>query len=298
LRGGSAGLGGKGGGGASSHGALVEWATGDGNRVHSTLVGAPRGVLGLFVRVEATPPASSAASAHHRKPSTLSFDGAAVAVVRLSPLGPAASPECSWDVRVPQAWLRLPFSLHGACIADEPLAMPHAAAAPGASMGLAQQLAQSPAPSTTASLRALSCVYASALAMHASLIGVRAALLSWPPGVRFSVDAVGGPRVLLSLARLVLRQEGPAPAALLLLDELGSEVDAALVAALQAALLARPETLLAIEHREAAVRSAGFTHVLLVGERGGPAGARLLGIAEARALLFGGGGGGSDRHSS
>ena len=96
--------------------------------------------------------------------------------------------------------------------------------------------------------------------------------------------------MLLSLARLLLRQEGGAqpPAALLLLDELSSEVDAALVAQLHAVLLARPETLRAIEHREASVRDTpGFTHVLLVGQRGGPSGARLLGIREAQELLYG-----------
>jgi len=100
-----------------------------------------------------------------------------------------------------------------------------------------------------------------------------------------------GERVLLSLARLVLRQERGGvqpPAELLLLDELSSEVDAALVAQLHSVLLARRETLLAIEHREASVRSTeGFTHVLVVGERGGPSGARLLGMAEARRELYG-----------
>jgi hypothetical protein len=73
------------------------------------------------------------------------------------------------------------------------------------------------------------------------------------------------------------------------------------VAQLHAVLLARPETLLAIEHREASVRDTpGFTHVLLVGQRGGPSGARLLGIREAQELLYGdrergGGGGGAQR---
>jgi hypothetical protein len=89
-----------------------------------------------------------------------------------------------------------------------------------------------------------------------------------------------------------LRQDqvggGQPRAELLLLDELSSEVDAVLVAQLHALLLARPETLLAIEHREASVRDTpGFTHVLLVGEQGGPTGARLLGISEARELLHG-----------
>ena len=97
-----------------------------------------------------------------------------------------------------------------------------------------------------------------------------------------------GERVLLSLARLVLRQQrSQRPAALLLLDELSSEVDEALVAQLHSVLLQRPETVLAIEHREATVRLAAFTHVLLVGEPGVRAGARLLEIEEARRELYG-----------
>jgi ABC-type multidrug transport system fused ATPase/permease subunit len=96
-----------------------------------------------------------------------------------------------------------------------------------------------------------------------------------------------GEAVLLSLARLVLQQGSAAPASLLLLDELSSEVDAQLVQQLMAVLLARPETVLAIEHREAGVRAGGgFTHVLLVGPGAGPQGAVLQSMDEYRAQLL------------
>jgi ABC-type multidrug transport system fused ATPase/permease subunit len=73
-----------------------------------------------------------------------------------------------------------------------------------------------------------------------------------------------GERALLSLARLLLRQEAGQAAALLLMDEPSADVDVACDRALQAALLTRPETLLCIVHREENLPR--FTHVLRVEE--------------------------------
>jgi ABC-type transport system involved in cytochrome bd biosynthesis fused ATPase/permease subunit len=73
-----------------------------------------------------------------------------------------------------------------------------------------------------------------------------------------------GERALLSLARLLLRQEVGDPASLLLMDEPSADVDVACDRALQAALLSRPETLLCIVHREENLPR--FSHVLRVEE--------------------------------
>jgi ABC-type multidrug transport system fused ATPase/permease subunit len=99
------------------------------------------------------------------------------------------------------------------------------------------------------------------------------------PSASASGEWSRGERALLSLARLLLRQEVGQPAALLLMDEPSADVDVACDRALQSALLSRPETLLCIVHREENLPR--FSHVMRV--EGGRA-ARFEGSTEFLAL--------------
>lgn len=185
---------------------VVDWVSGDGNKVVGMAAHAPRGMLATFVRVAPAPVTyPSPGSAAPPQSDGLAYKGA-VAVVRVCPLGPAASDACAWDVTVPVSWVRLPFSLFGACFAQEPLSRARID-------GSGAPEAAGPYPATAASLHALTAVYASAIATRAALAGVASLILSWPAGMPFSVDAVGGPRPLLSLARLIAAHEGIASSA-------------------------------------------------------------------------------------